>query len=314
MFWCLTTAPIMAQMGNLWSKTDDFGAGQRSRAVGFSLNGRGYVSCGLDTADQVTNDLWQFDPASATWTQKANLPGLPRRNAVAFVIGSYAYVGTGVDNVDAPTGDILHDFWRYDPTTNSWSGIADFPVGGNDGVYFATAFALDGKGYVCGGKYGPDDYSDAFYEYKPSLDKWSVRSSFPGGPRYQLASVVGYNKAYIGLGTDEDIHRKDWWEYNPGSNTWQQKTNIPGQGRANVISFTIAGRPHIGLGSDGGYQNDLWEYLPSIDSWQIRRNFPPSGRKYASCFVLSNRAYVGLGKAASGSKRSFYVYLPYESD
>ena len=308
----LLTAPLLGQTGNLWSKTDDFGAGQRARAVGFAINGRGYISCGLDTADQVRNDLWQFDPASATWTQKANLPGAPRRNAVAFVIDDFAYVGTGVDNVDAPLGNILNDFWKYDPMTNSWSAIADYPGVGNGGVYFATAFAIDGKGYVCGGKRGPDNYISSLYEYKPSVNQWSLRGDFPGGARYQLASVLGYDRVYIGLGTDEDIHRKDWWEYHPGANSWKEKTDLPGAGRANVVTFTLAGRPHVGLGSDGGYKDDLWEYIPASDSWQIRRNFPPSGRKYASCFVLANRAYIGLGKAASGSKRSFYVYLPYE--
>ena len=305
-------SPCFGQSGNLWSKTDDFSAGQRERAVGFSLRGRGYVSCGLDTANQVKNDLWEFDPATASWTQKANLPAVGRRNAVSFVIGDYAYVGTGVDNAVAPMGNILRDFWKYDPFTNSWSAIPDYPGGGfSGGVYFATAFSIDGKGYVCGGKRAPDTYSASLYEYKPSANQWSPRASFPGGPRFQLASVVGGNKVYLGFGTDEDIHRRDWWEYHPGTNVWTQNGDFPNTGRANLITFTIDGRPHVGMGSDGGYKNDLWEYVPLNDSWITRRNFPVSGRKYSSCFVINNRAYVGLGKAASGSKRSFYVYLPY---
>ena len=80
----LLTAPLLGQTGNLWSKTDDFGAGQRARAVGFAINGRGYISCGLDTADQVRNDLWQFDPASATWTQKGKFTRDAQKKCCGF--------------------------------------------------------------------------------------------------------------------------------------------------------------------------------------------------------------------------------------
>ena len=110
--------PSFGQTGNYWSETDDFGGGQRERAVGFSLRGKGYVSCGLDTADMVRNDLWEYDPATASWTQKANMPGVGRRNAVGFTIGDYAYVGTGVDHATAPSGTILKDFWKYDPVSS----------------------------------------------------------------------------------------------------------------------------------------------------------------------------------------------------
>lgn len=304
--------PSFGQTGNYWSATDDFGAGQRERAVGFSLRGKGYVSCGLDTADMVRNDLWEFDPATASWTQKANLPGAGRRNAVSFTIGDYAYVGTGVDNAVAPFGNVLNDFWKYDPYNNVWTAIPDYPGAFNTGVYFATAWSVGGKGYVCGGKIGPDTYTADLWEYKPSANSWAKRANFPGGPRYQLSGVVGGNKAYVGLGTDEDIHRRDWWEYNPGSNTWLAKGDFPTAERATATTFTIDGRAYVGLGGDGGFKNDLWEYVPANDSWLTRRNFPKSGRKNATCFVISNRAYIGLGKAATGLKRSFFCYVQYE--
>jgi len=317
LFALLTLAcPSFGQTGNLWSATDDFGAGQRERAVGFSLVGRGYVCAGIDTADQVRNDLWEYDPASATWTQKANMPGVGRRNAVSFTIGNYGYVGTGIDNADAgaPGSSVLNDFWKYDPYNNSWSAIANYPGGGfAGGIYFATAFSLDGKGYVCGGKLGPDTYTDQLWEYKPSADQWALRAPFPGAPRYQLASVVGGNKAYVGFGTDEDIHRKDWHEYNPGSNSWTTKADFPSSERATMVTFTIDGRGYICLGGDGGFKNELWEYVPANDSWITRRNYPVSGRKNATAFVIANRAYVGLGKAATGTKRSFYTYVPYNN-
>ena len=140
---------------NTWTKLNDVGMGKRERATGFSIGSLGYLCGGLDTAEVIHKDLWAYDPQTDAWTQKADLPGAARRDAVSFVIDNYAYVGSGMDSISGPTGTTLKDFWRYNPSTNSWSTIADFPGAGGNGVYFATGFAAGGKGYLCGGKTGP---------------------------------------------------------------------------------------------------------------------------------------------------------------
>ena len=38
----------------------------------------------IDTAEILLKDLWQYDPNTDTWMQKADLPGAARRDAVAF--------------------------------------------------------------------------------------------------------------------------------------------------------------------------------------------------------------------------------------
>ena len=55
-------------------------------------------------------DLYEYNPLTDTWMQKANLPGSERRSCVAFAIGSYGYVGIG----KGPDG-VKRNFFKYKP-------------------------------------------------------------------------------------------------------------------------------------------------------------------------------------------------------
>ena len=180
-----------AQTSNTWTKKSDFSGLKRSRAVAFSINDIGYVGTGVDTAEIVHNDFWQYDPTLDTWAQVADLPASVRRNAVGFAINNKGYVGTGMDMAEASMSGstTLNDFWEYDPALNAWTQKANYPGGFGFGVYFATAFVSGSKGYVCCGKLGPNDYINQLWEYKPAIDQWAQLPGFPGGVRYQLPTL-----------------------------------------------------------------------------------------------------------------------------
>ena len=293
---------------NTWAKKADFTAGKRERAVAFSIGDYGYVSTGIDTAEVLLKDLWQYAPNTDTWSQKADLPGSARRDAIAFSVNGKGYVGTGIDNANALLGTKLKDLWEYDPSTNSWTQKADFPGSGGNGIYFATAFAADNKGYVCGGKWGPNLYSSQLWEYKPSTDLWIQRMNFPGGVRYQLSSFSIGNQGYVGLGANQDIYKKDFYRFNPGSNQWTQIADFIGSERGGASAFSMNNRGFICLGTNGGLLGDLIEYNPELDEWEIRCAYGGSERKNAISFVVNNRAFVGLGKGYSGKKASIQEY------
>jgi len=308
---CLVLLPFWAESQyNTWTKLNDVGMGKRERATGFSIGSLGYLCGGLDTAEVIHNDLWSYDPQTDAWTQKADLPGSERRDAISFVINDFAFVGSGMDSISGPTGNTLKDFWRYNPTTNSWTAIADFPGAGGEGVYFATGFAVGGKGYLCGGKTGPNLYSSQLWEYKPSNNQWIQRASFPGGVRYQMLAFVVGSKAYVGMGTDQNIFKKDMYCYDPGANSWNAIAPFPGYERGAASTFTLEERGFVCLGNNGGLLSDLIEYDPKTDTWMLRAAFGGSERKSAISFVIDNKAYVGTGKGYSGKKDSWYVYAP----
>lgn len=310
-FCCLVLLPFWsAAQYNTWTKLNDVGMGKRERATAFSIGSLGYLCGGLDTAEVIHKDLWAYDPQTDAWTQKADLPGSARRDAISFVVNNFAFVGSGMDSISGPTGNTLKDFWRYNPTSNSWTAIADFPGAGGEGVYFATGFAVGGKGYLCGGKTGPNLYSSQLWEYKPGNNQWIQRASFPGGVRYQMSSFVVDAKAYVGMGTDQNIFKKDMYCYDPGANTWQTIAPFPGYERGAASTFTLEGRGFVCLGNNGGLLSDLIEYNPQTDTWTLRAAFGGSERKSAVSFVIDNKAYVGTGKGYSGKKDSWYVYAP----
>lgn len=306
------TSTGFSQTQNFWTKKADFSGLKRERAVAFSINGKGYIGTGVDTADVVRKDFWEYDPLLNIWTQKADIIGVARRNAIAFSINDKGYVGTGMDNPEASLGSTLSDFMEYDPSTNVWVNKASFPGSTGTGVYFATGFSADSKGYICGGKRGPNNYTDEFWEYKPLTDAWLQRQNFPGGVRYQLSSFVVDDLAYIGLGIDQDVYRKDLWQYNPSTNNWVAKNDFLGGERGAATTFSLGQRGFVCAGSDGGFKNDLWEYNPFADTWSVRANFGGSERKNAVAFTIGNRAYMGTGKGISGKKMSFYEYTPYD--
>lgn len=304
------TLPLWGQPENSWTKKNSFAGLKREKAIAFSINEFGYVGCGIDTAEITHNDLWQYDPNLDTWTQLASIPGSPRRDAVAFAAGGMGYVGTGFSHDDSEIGVKLKDFWAYDPDLNSWEGIADYPGGGDTGLYHATAFSIQDKGYVACGKIGSNAYISEMWQYNPELDQWTEKTPFSGGERYQLTSFVVNEKAYVGFGTDHDVYRKDLHVYDPVSNTWETLPDFPGSERAKPSGFSIGNKGFIVFGTDGGFKDELWEYNSVTHSWSIRAPFPGGPRTNGIAFSIGDKGYAGIGKESDGKKQSFYEYKP----
>jgi N-acetylneuraminic acid mutarotase len=306
----VTSAYLFGQIENTWEKKSDFLGGDREKAVAFSLGDFGYIATGVDTAEITRDDLWRYEPETDTWTQMANLPGPPRRNAISFTINSFAYVGTGLSDDDPEIGTYLNDLWRYDPVLNEWDSMAPYPGGLGTGMYYGTAFSIGNSGFICGGKIGSNNYLAELWEYNSVTDSWTERPPFPGGDRYQLCSFSLEGMGYVGLGTDNDIFRKDFWQYNPETFLWLSRTDFPGTERAQSSTFTIKSTGFVIFGLDGGYKDELWSFNPYSNSWTINAPFPGGGRKNAVALAINNIGYAGIGKEPDGKKESFYAYQP----
>jgi N-acetylneuraminic acid mutarotase len=313
----ISSGASMAQqtVPNSWVKKSDFTGLKRTRCVAFTINDVAFVGTGVDTAEIVRKDFWRYDDVTDSWTQVADLPGSERRNAMGFAIGNYGYVTAGINKETAtsPGALKLNDTWRYDPVANSWLQVANFPGNGGQGMYFGASFVIDDLGFIVGGKHGPNNYTSNMYAYDPVADQWSQAASFPGGVRYQLSALAIDGKGYVGLGTDQDLYRRDWWEYKLETNSWAQRADLPASARASAVTFTIGNRGFVCMGTNGGMLDDLWEYNPYSNSWHSRAPYGGSPRKNAVGFVLGSRAYVGTGKGVSGKKQSFHEYHPMQS-
>lgn len=306
---CTHSAGVSAQ--NTWTTVASFAGGERERAVAFVIGNRAYVGTGLDTANACRKDFWEYDPATNSWTQKADLPGSQRRDAIAFSIGNRGYVGTGLNGFIAYTGSKKKDFYEYNPVTNTWTAKKDFEGNGGFGIYYASAFQTETKGYVVCGKLGSSWYTNECWEYDPIANDWIKKANFPGGVRYGVATFSCNGKGYVGCGADENYFLNDFWEFDPQTNVWTEKAPFPGSARFNAVGFSIDGRGFIGMGTDGGYQKDMYEYNPLTDTWMQKASLPGSERRSCVGFAIGDYGYIGSGKGPTGVKRNFFKYTPF---
>jgi hypothetical protein len=220
-----------------WSTGDSDTIRNRSGAVAFALNGRGYVGAGEGsdgTRIVSLNDFWEYTPANGRWRKVAALPlrrsasdpvryTAGRTEAAAFAVDQFAYVGAGRLGLDA-----LTDFWRFHPPvdpadTGRWEQIQYFRGIGRSAP---VAFSIKSKGYVGMGfniTYG--ELKD-FWEYDPARNEWLDRAPFPPGRRHRAVgfSIGPYGYAGTGLSrlietgtnivTNDGIHG-DIWRYEP---------------------------------------------------------------------------------------------------
>jgi N-acetylneuraminic acid mutarotase len=281
---------IVFAMADTWTRKADFGGVAREGAVGFSIGDKGYIAAGSDrNIGQTYKDLWEYDPATDAWTQKADIPdddleGLDL--AVAFSIGSKGYIGTGRESTTTSQG--VKRFWAYDPAANIWTQKADF---GGTQRYSAVGFSIGNKGYIGTGINNSVFLSD-FWEYDPDADIWTRKADFGGYGRYSAVGFSIGNKGYLGTGLPAS---QDLWEYNPAANTWTRKADFGGP-RKGAVGFSINGKGYVGAGIYGYLKRtDLWEYDPVAGIWTQKADFGGEGRFQATGFAIGNKGYIGTG-------------------
>lgn len=192
---------------NTWTQMADFGGAARRGAVGFAIDGYGYIGTGEPPSGALYNDFYKYDPSTDSWSPIASLPTAGRVSAVGFELGGYGYCGTGGFG---SFGGSQKDFWRYDPNTDTWQQMADV---GTIPRMEATGFSHMGKGYIlCGDNMSSGiNYSD-MYEYDPAANVWTQREDFPGTARRYMAAATLNDITYCGLGTN-GTNFKDFWRF-----------------------------------------------------------------------------------------------------
>ena len=232
---------------------------ERGSACAFALSHenmqKAYVCLGQTQTVAYMKDLWEFNPQTETWSQKANFSGTARRQAVCFTAANKAYVGTGEDL----TG-LKKDVYAYDPASNTWTQVADFA---GTARRDAVAFELNGFGFVGTGDDGT--LKKDLWMYDVQSDTWIDKASFPGTPRAGAVAWGAFPVAYVGTGEDGngDFHN-DLYEYNYYLNAWVQRANLPAAGRKNAFAFYIDGVSYVGAGYNGTFLEDFWAYSGTV--------------------------------------------------
>lgn len=278
-----------------WDQRADFGGIPRHRTTMITIGNCIYAGLGHYNGAGINvllGDWWEFDPATNAWTQKADYMGGPCYHAAGFTIDNFGYVGTG--RISPLGNTLVTDFYRYDPQTNTWFQIADFPGTARRG---ACAFVANGYGYVGTGETNMGRASD-FYRYNPANNSWIVIAPLPGLPRLSAVAFEIGGYGFVGTGDTDAGSTNDFWRYNPVMNTWLSKANVGPTNRQEAMAFSVNGVGYIGTGVDfegGNNFGDVWEYTPGTDTWMQISDFEGTARRYLSATVVNGDGYAGLG-------------------
>lgn len=148
-------------------------------ASSFALNDRGYVIGGWSSTE--SNALFEYDPSSGNWVQRANFPGRARQAGTAFTYDGHGYYGAGMQGYTETFGD----FYRYDPSSDSWSEVSGlYP---ESGAAWPISFVLEEQVWVgtgAGFSGGNLFFSDTFHSLNLTGGNSSVEESgwFRPGP------------------------------------------------------------------------------------------------------------------------------------
>lgn len=97
-----------------WTARAPFPGLATGGSAAFSIHEKGYIVCGYSGwLSEVTDEVWEFDPAINVWTPMEEFPGTARRYAAGFAIGEKGYVGIGTN------GTNMRDFWEFDEYLNT---------------------------------------------------------------------------------------------------------------------------------------------------------------------------------------------------
>jgi N-acetylneuraminic acid mutarotase len=96
---------------------------------GFEINNKIYLGTG--GTPEIVSLFYEFDPATLTWSKKADFPGPKRRFASGFTYNGKGYLTCGQGVLELSPGSYqfigLKDTWEYDPGMDSWTMINDYP-------------------------------------------------------------------------------------------------------------------------------------------------------------------------------------------
>ena len=257
-----------------WIQKASFGGTGRHRASGCSTTHKGYMGLGHINgagANISYNDWWEYDPASNSWTQKANYP-VGNYAAISFTVNDQPHVGGGA----ALNGE----FYRFNPQANSWMPIAACP-------FFSPTdtqgFSINDKGYV----YNLNQLA----EYDPQSDAWTLKAVAPINFTNWSCSFAIEGSGFVKQGAL-------LYEFKPLENTWIQRANFPGVSTGGSSGFSINQKGFVTCGYVGGLAvvtHQAWYFSPGTNSWTAAEDFPGTSRRFPVAFAIHDKGYFGTG-------------------
>jgi N-acetylneuraminic acid mutarotase len=184
--------------------------------------------------------------------------------------GTFIYSASGAV---APVGAILNVFQRYDPVANSWTMLADVPIGVAAGTLAYDA--AGGRLFLFGGV-SAGTAQAMVQVYTINTGTWTSGPSMPG-PRYGMGSGVIGGLIYLAGGQDTfppTVPQDQTWEFDPAAGTYKTRAVLP-SAKASLGSVS-GGRLYLMGGADAANPalDTNYEYTPPTDTWATKAALP----------------------------------------
>jgi N-acetylneuraminic acid mutarotase len=95
-----------------YSFDDDYTTLTGNSKTAFTVNGKAYLATGGQGSAGAI--VWEWNPETDRWTEKANFEGAARLEAVGFGIGTRGYIATG-----RSSSYFFDDIWAFDPDADA---------------------------------------------------------------------------------------------------------------------------------------------------------------------------------------------------
>jgi len=236
---------------------------------------------------------FMFTEGDAAWVQVADLPVAEGRLAATAeaVGGKIYYFGGYTVAEDGAEVSALENF-TFDPTSKTYTRIADMPVPTDD----AVSFVYKGRYiYLVSGWHNTGNIRDV-QVYDTEYDSWFKATDYPGSPVFGHAGGIVGNQFVIAdgvavVGKDEQGRRKfdtvnEGWlgtidPIDPSKITYRRLPQLPGKGHyrmagagdktENRVLF-VGGTPNAYNYSGIGYNGEPSEPKAHVFGWDFTKD------------------------------------------
>jgi N-acetylneuraminic acid mutarotase len=295
--------------------------------LGASAGGKLYVFCGLAPGWKPMGLVYEYDPATDTWTKKKPMPLASHHVAFTEYRGKiYAFGGFVLPQSGPSAWVPIDNAWEYDPAEDSWKALAPVPTRRGSPV----AVTAGDRIYVIGGSTpGPKDTAvplpglhwslGTVEEYDPATNTWHQRSAMPTPRNHATAGLVNGKIYVIGgrvgaAGITAASNTNVVEEYDPGTDSWGGVRARMPTARSAMASGVYGGRIYV---TGGEFQDSqmmatfraLEAYDPASNTWSVLPSMPVARHGLAGA-VVGNRLHMVSGDVQSAGT-GVHVHAPY---
>ncbi|MEL4106285.1 kelch repeat-containing protein [Oscillospiraceae bacterium WX1] len=262
-----------------------------SLTAGFS---KIYMFGGLTSSTQngtftTSNQIYEFNPATSTWSAKNTL-SVARSNLSSVLLNGLIYITGGLNGGGSATNTVE----AYNPATNSIVTKGNLP----------SAFSNHFTTVLAGTIYLFTPTTSNTLKYNASSDSWS--SVNPGSSYSGNLFVTLNNYLYIlGMANDTSIC-PTFYKYLPVDNTSTSLSTFNYYSNLQQ-SIELNNKAYIFTGTDSTYSTGLVEYTPPATAWTAKAALNTSRYNFGAA-VLDGSIYAAGGYNNSSALNTLEQY------